>query len=297
MANFCNCSTGLSNTGSKCPSLQAVTTKLIYVPLYGNDGVRNSILTTDLVDKVYVDAKINETDKSKRWYPSPRIENVEDTKGDSVMESLNSGDEVFVQEGTRTFMGVHIKQDSTFLGKIKNARCVEFGVYLVDSNGIAWGEISEDGTELYPIAVNEESYDAILVRTTDTTSQKVQVKFSFSRDVRDESIKGVTGYNMNNAKGLLDVNGAVTVPTTVGFTYTATLDYGYFGDPLKVEGLVIGDFTLYNNTTVSAVVITSVTEVEDGVYAFVIPAQTASDELVLTGSATGFEFSPITFTV
>jgi hypothetical protein len=51
----------------------------------------------------------------------------------------------------------------------------------------------------------------------------------------------------------------------------------------------LSDFQVFNNTTSSAVTVTSVTEstVTAGLYTFVIPAQTAADELIVTNPAVG----------
>ena len=302
MAQFCVCKAGLNNTGTECPSLQGITTKLIYVPIKANDGTFNSIETTDVLNDAFVTGKINDSDPSKRWYPSPYFDNVEDLAGDTVFETLNSGRNVFVRKGIRTFTGVHVEADSIFLGKIEGNRCGRFGVYFIDEEGSLHGNISSDGNSLLPVPVESDSFDAMLMKATDTTSQKVQITFQFLRTVKDSDLRTIPAnewidVDLTSIEGLLDVNGEVTNPTTTTFTYTATLDYGYFNNPIKVQGLLIGDFTLFNNTSSSLITITSVNESSEGVHDFVIPAQTASDELTLTPTLEGYSFTTETFTV
>ena len=66
MANICNCSLSLSNTGIPSKqSIAAVTKKLIFVKLYADDGTRNSIASTDTLDDAYFSAKVNNADASK----------------------------------------------------------------------------------------------------------------------------------------------------------------------------------------------------------------------------------------
>jgi hypothetical protein len=61
MAIGCNCDNGLSNTGRpNCVPIQSVTSKLIMVPKYANDGSINSI---DLTATLPVwSTLINQTD-------------------------------------------------------------------------------------------------------------------------------------------------------------------------------------------------------------------------------------------
>lgn len=302
MATFCSCPEGLLNLGTpSCDGVQSVTKKLIYVPIRNSAGVRNSILSTDVIDEAFLTAKINHADETQRWYPSPFIENVEDVKGDSTFESLNSGKNIFIQEGVRTFNGVHIKQGSTFLGKLKSGRCVDFGVYMIDIDGSLIGSISTDGLELYPVAVDKDTFNPVMVKATDTTVAKISVSFEFSRIERDENLRPINASEITadllGASGLLDATTVVTAPSTTGFTATVSTDYGSFANKIKVEGLLLADFALYNNTDTASVTITSVTETTAGVYTFVIPAQTAADSLTLTPSKDGFDFTAVTFTV
>lgn len=293
--NGCNCSSGLSNTGlPNCDSVQSVTKKLIYVPIFDNSGVRNSIKTTDIIDTAFLTAKLNESDESKRWYPTPNIENVEDTKTDSIFESLNSGSNLFIQEGARTFMGMHIKESTVFLGKLKSGRCVKFGVYLIDIDGNLTGSVSSDGTELYPVMVDNETYNPVFVKATDTTVPKISVSFEFARTEKDENLRTISNGEISadilGANGLLDGNVSATNPTTTGATLTFTTDYGSFGNKIKIRGIELADVSAQNLTTALPVTLTSVTESTDGVYDVVYPAQTASDVLEFTFTKNGFSF-------
>ena len=68
--------------------------------------------------------------------------------------------------------------------------------------------------------------------------------------------------------------------------------YGSLKSLVPDTGLLVGDFSLYNNTTASSVTITSVTESPDGTYTFVIPTQTSADVMVLTPSKDGRSHTP-----
>jgi len=277
MALGCNCENGLSNTGRpNCVPIQSVTSKLIMVPIKANDGTLNSI---DLSAPLPVwSTLINQTDASKRWFPLPVFENVELPKADTTFEEANSGRMVYIRQGKRSFSGELWAEDSspTLLGKLQTNRCVEFGVFIVDVNGNLVG--SKVGTKLFPIPVDNPSFDPKLMFATDTTTQKIMVTFDFDRLFDESTMYMITPteatQNFNELEGLLDV-----VMTNVSFTSTtrvfkAELNYGTALNPIKFKGGVLADFTLTNNSTGTPIVITSVVEnpVQLGTYTLTAPA-------------------------
>ena len=293
----CNCNAGLSNTGRpNCVPIQSVTSKLIMVALTANDGSANFIDLT-LPIPTWSDL-VNEADASKRWFPLPNFENVELPKADSQFEEANSGRMVFLRQGKRSFTGELWAEDSspTLLGKMQNNRCVDFGVYIVDVNGNLVGSKVGDG--LYPIPVDNPSFDPKLMFATDSTTQKIMVAFDFDRLFDESTMYMVTpteaGINFNDLNGLVDVNFVNGVVGATDYTADLQLDYGTAYNPILFKGAVSADFALYNNTTASSVVVTSV-ENFDGNYTFTFAAQTAGDSLTLSVDKTGFD-GEVTFT-
>ena len=293
----CNCNAGLSNTGRpNCVPIQSVTSKLIMVALTANDGSANFIDLT-LPIPTWSDL-VNEADASKRWFPLPNFENVELPKADSQFEEANSGRMVFLRQGKRSFTGELWAEDSspTVLGKMQNNRCVDFGVYIVDVNGNLVGSKVGDG--LYPIPVDNPSFDPKLMFATDSTTQKIMVAFDFDRLFDESTMYMVTpteaGINFNDLNGLVDVNFVNGVVGATDYTADLQLDYGTAYNPILFKGAVSADFALYNNTTASSVVVTSV-ENFDGNYTFTFVAQTAGDSLTLSVNKTGFD-GEVTFT-
>jgi len=297
---FCNCENGLSNMGTpSCQSVQSVTKKLIYVPIRNSAGVRNSIDITDVIDQAYLTARINDADETSRWYPAPYIENVEDTKGDSTFESLNSGSNIFIQEGPRTFTGVYIKQSTQFLGKLKSGRCVDFGVYMIDIDGNLTGSVSTDGTLLYPVAVDKETFNPMLMKATDTTVAKIQVSFEFARTERDENLRSIAAdaitADLLGANGLLDAAITVSGITATSAVLTIATSYGSFGSPIMVEGLLAANISLYNVTDSLAVTTATLTETAEGVYTATFAAQVAAEVIRVSLAKDGFFATPVTF--
>jgi hypothetical protein len=286
----CNCDAGLANTGRPgCVPLQSVTSKLIMVPLMANDGTLNGIdLTTALPTW---SSLINQLDASKRWFPLPAFENVEMPKADSQFEEANSGRMAFLRQGKRSFAGELWGDDSTptMLGKLNAGRCVQFGVYVVDVNGALIG--SKVGGYLYPIPVDEQSFDPKWMVATDSTVQKIMVGFDFDRLFDDSTMYMITsseaGINFNSLTGLIDINVTNDVVTATSITFDAVLDYGTALNPIKAQGLVSGDFTLTNVTTSSTVSVTAV-ENTPGNYTLTYVAQTTADVASLVIAKPGY---------
>lgn len=263
MALGCNCNAGLSNTGRpNCVPIQSVTSKLILVPIKANDGTLNGI---DLTAPVPVwDDLVNELDASKRWFPLPAFENVELAKADSQFEEANSGRMAFLRQGKRSFAGELWAEDSspTLLSKLQGNRCVDFGVYIIDVTGQLVG--SKVGDFLYPIPVDNPSFDPRFMFATDSTVQKIMVAFDFDRLFDEGTMYLITpqeaGLNFNDLSGLVDVNFLNGVPTLADITFDLNLDYGTAFNPIKFKGGQLSDFQLYNNSTLTLETITGVVE-------------------------------------
>lgn len=288
---------GLSNTGRpNCLPLQSVTSKLILVPLQDNAGAYNRI---DLATLPVWDNLINDTDPSQRWYPLPTFENVELPKADTIFEEANSGRMAYLRQGKRSFAGELWAYDSTpqFLGKLSSGRCVEFGIYVVDINGSLIG--SKVGNYLYPIPVDNQSWNPTLMFATDSTIQKIMLAFDWNRFFDESTLWMITSdeasQNFNDLKGLLDVNLINPVQVAgVSIQVDATFDYGTAVNPLKFKGAVLADFDLYDNTNATSFAITAVSEPTDGTY-IVLASFVTGDSYTLSVTKSGFTGS-ITFT-
>jgi hypothetical protein len=241
MSLGCKCDLGLSNTGTpNCITIQSVTSKLILVPLFNNDGGYNSISLSGTTG-INVNDKINEEDASKRWFPLGTFENVTMEKAESSFEEAPSGKKVFIKQGKRSFAGELWSTTPTLLGKIQDNRCVEFGVYIVDVNGNLIG-LNQNQGNLRPIPVDNQSFDARLMFATDTTIQKIMVAFDFDRLVDESQLWMITpedasNFNFNSVEGLLDVRLYTENVSINGFSVLAQLDYGTGGNRIKVKGL------------------------------------------------------------
>jgi hypothetical protein len=292
MSLGCKCDSGLSNTGKpNCVTIQSVTSKLILVPLKDSTGAKNYLdLTTTFTEATFT-ALANQADASKRWFPLPQFENVELAKADSTFEEAPSGRKVFIKQGKRSFAGQLWNETPQLLGKIQDNRCVDFGVYIVDVNGNLVG--TKIGTKLYPIPVDNESFEAKLMFATDSATQKIMVGFDFYRLFDESTMWLLTPndttdlYDFNNIDGLLDVELTKVSASTTTLVLNGNLSYGTGKSGIAVKGLLLADFSLKNTATGATITLTSVTAV-DNVYTLNFASQTASLPVTASVAKTGY---------
>jgi hypothetical protein len=270
-----------------------VVNNLIEVPLFDNNGVRNGIDLTAPVpnwNAVYVNA----ADASQRWFPIPAFENVELPKADSQFEEANSGRMAFLRQGKRSFAGELWADDSTptFLGKLQTARCVDFGVYIVDVNGNLIG--SKEGNMLYPIPVDNASWDPRFMFATDSTVQKIMLGFDFERNFDESTMYMITAaeglIDFSTLKGLVDVNLTIASATATTIDLSAATDYGTAYTPIVYQGATnTTDWSVFNDTTLAAITVTAVTEGPAGTYQLSLGAGvTSGDDLTISVAKLGF---------
>ena len=293
----CDCNAGLSNTGRpNCVPIQSVVASLILVPLTANDGTKNRIdLALPFVAPVW-NSLVNEADPSKRWFPLPTFENVELPKADSLMEEAASGKMAFLRQGKRSFTGELWAEDSTpnFLGKLEKSRCVDFGLFIVDVNGNLIG--SEVGGFLYPIPVDNSSWNPTFMFATDTTVQKIMLAFDFNRQFDESTMFMITpeesGIDFNTLEGLVDVifTNATGAAAFTSVTFDAKFSYGTAINKLKYIGATtITDWNLDNLTTPAALGNpTGIIELPDGTYELSFLAQNSGDIIKVTVTKDGF---------
>ena len=290
---FCACTSDPLNTGT--PSKQRAVksgVKLIAVRMKADDGSNNEILATDTIDQAYLDALINNEDESKRWYPIGVFKNQDDVRADAQTESFNDGSSAKAQQGVRTYIGWLLNYAAAYLHQLESWGCVSFGVFVVDQCGAITGSLNSDETALRPIRVNEKSWDPTYIKATPTTVAKVQLGFEFSQLEKDKSLRVISESeitaDMLEVEGLLPLTAFSSGISTTGFVIDLRVIFDTFLNTSKevVPGWVQADFALFNKTTNSSVVITSVTEAPQGTYTFVIPAQSSGDVLQLTNVKT-----------
>lgn len=302
--SLCSCTTGVKNFGQpNCVGVLERPQKLGFINTYANDGTLNMIESTDTLDDTYFSALINQTDKSKRLFPSPVINQVKDSRAEFNTFDLD-GFTITTSEGVRTMAftvvdGAHPKIAEAF----NSMACQKMSFYTFSINDQIGGNGSVAG-ELHPFRIKPNTMRAVYnpPSKVDETPAMVMVSFAISELENDADIAfinyGTTATDVQviitDYVGLVDVTmGTATGISTTAFT--TAISYADYGTQFKKTawiGGVSADFTLAEvSPTPGAIVITSVTEsaTVPGTYAFVIPAATSGDVLRLTLSKDGFE--------
>lgn len=305
MSEICSCDDyALGNMGTPgCTPVAQETRRLILTRYFKDNGDIPAIVTADTIDAAFWNEHIQRYDNTgalvaadERWYITPDLENAEDVRADPVFQEFNSGAKAFVREGVRSMSYLIPNGTPELLAQILKFKCEEMGVWLVDMKDQVIGNGSVSG-ELRPIRIAKNSFHAMLVKATGgNTVQGIMITFDLHRLEYDHDLKLITADDMavipSELNPLIDVLGVISSVTTTGFVLTATARYGSFLGRLAIEGLVKADFVLTElSPTPGAITITSVTEstTTPGQYTFVIPTQTAADELKLVLKKVGLD--------
>lgn len=310
----CKCTTSMQNTGTACSPLMGVTRKDLLQPTFKSDGTENVIDLTDTIDEDLFTDAINNVDSSLRIYPLPSFKNLSDSRGDSITESFSDGTSSFIQQGPRNVEYFIVGKDATpkLAGKINAGRCTDMSVWKVDKNGSLIGIVDETKQEIRAIKIDSDTLEAVFIPATDTTTQKIRVRYTIHPDEQDSCMGMITadelgGNYLLNKKGLLDTNLAIIgTPTTTVIVAEIYTDYGTALNPVRVKGLVVTDFIstvggatskVRNVTDGADVALTSVVEGtgdDAGIYTITMAsAQTSGDVIAIGVLKAGYDFTNV----
>lgn len=301
MKKICNCEAKVGNLGiPNCSPLFGKPNRLIFAPLYKDDGTKFGIDPTSALDKTYFDSLQFAANQNERIYPvAVDLKNVEFARGDADFQEYEDGTKIKINEGTKMFKAIMPQISNTYLKELNTIECSRIGFYFVDVNGSLIG--IEGATLLEPIPIALGTADNKFVHATDTTVQEVMIQFDVASSTCDEDMSAILAselnYDLNNLTGIL--TGVVKeVSNTLGSVlFTAKLIYGSMANKSPIKGLVAGDVALYNVTDSAAVSVSALTETSAGNYTVTFADQTASDVLRVTITKTGFAFNVVTTTL
>jgi hypothetical protein len=296
---LCDCNLTLANTGAnKCTPVFGVGVIPVLVPLVAADGTANQIdLTTYTGSQAEWDALTENPDRTKRWYPLPKVKNVENVRGDAVFESFDDGSNEFVRQGTRTYQAELTGKKIQVLGNLEGAGCAEVGIVFVDDckQLIA----NKDGDFANPIPIDGNTWQVNLVLATGSTVNKLQLNFEFDSLAKDSDLgileASASIIDLTSLKGLSDMAytfGAITATDAKITLTTSTLSM--IGVP--IEGITQPDWSAFNVTDNSIVAIPQSSEGVGGEYTVDFLAQTPGDIIQLSAIYAGCELYKAEFT-
>lgn len=299
MAKGCKCG-GSQNTGfGSCEANFGVPVGMILTSMIADDGNANYIdLTTDLTDAIIL-AKVNNVDKTKRWFPF--LQNTNDVKIEVADAETTTGTfgQVFtgLGKGSESVSFEYVGKGKGFAADLNKAyQCSKnMGVYYVDHLNQIMGSISADGTKLYPFSIANGTFSAKPSFGGTARGEYVTIKFSLDIFNDDASARILTDVQVviSRYNGLIDVVGVFSSLTTTGFTVTLTKK-GASAISDKLTGLVADDMALKTNTG-TTVTISGVTEASDGVYNVTFATNATPKYLTITKN--GYDFGDVSETL
>lgn len=310
---LCACGDEPLNSGTpNCVPSASRTSYLILVSTFDNDGNENKIAAGDVLDAAYFEGKINEPDKSKRWYILPKTSNIEEARAEANTFDVD-GIAKIIDQNIRTFLGnVYGAKASPRMAAVINSRaCSENSVYEITVDGEIRGENDGQGG-LLPIKIEDETLYARYDKPTKTQKQTVIITFTVEENVRDENLAYIEasdiGIDVRKLRSVVDVFGEVT-PGTISTT-GVEFDLGYEFSSLRslnpLVGIVAADLsydegvtpsTVFNITQSSSLAVATLDETSNGHYVLTHAAQTSGDVIEVKLSKNGVELKPFTYQI
>ncbi len=310
-------SASLLNTGTNCGPIMDYADGLIFVPTFAADGTRNRIPNNAIFTQAQMQALIDHADPTKRWRPTPLIDNLSGERAASTFETGASGIRYKAKKGTRTFAFEVFNLWGMDQAAYEQFACSDMSVYIKESSGGLVGlDAATDDTFRYPIRISKDSMDVILQMPMPDKAVKIAVSFEFDKREKDSLLRmmeftpTVMTADVTNAEGLNDVFSTMVSNTTTQFV--VDLYAVHNGGSLKkvpITGLLVTDFfdirggaasKAYNITDSSAIALTSVTEnaTIPGRYTGVYGAQTTgtigtADVMRITPVKTQLDFTAV----
>lgn len=313
----CNCSESLGNTGVPgCQPLFGVTVKEIFVPIFDSTGAKNRIDLSVPLTQIIWDALLEQTDPTKRFYPTPIIQEFLSERADSVFDEASSGDKDFIKQGTRGESYEIRKQAGYYKGQLDKLRCNEVGKFSIDREGNIRGMVIVDSNGvndgfLYPIKLDKNSINVTMTFASDVNTNVAKLLVTYDYDqLEDDSLlrmveKKDIGANLLASNGLIEIISILSAITTAGFTIELTSQFGGLLSLAPDSGLLAADFfdvaggtpsNVFNVTDSAAEPLASVTEtaVGSGIYDVVYTTPvTALDVIRVTIVSAGKSYTAV----
>ncbi len=279
----CDCTGNFGNTGYPDAKTFGLPKGKGFMRNLADDGTRNRFDLTSTTFEADILAAVNHIDPSKRLYIFNNIQNASAPEADPTFDTSDLNERFLTSQGITNVLWEQKGVNEQFYNEVQSM-CSAMGEFEFDVCGNMKGQ--KEGTNLYGRPINKNSYKAKFTGATATTPSMVSFNYDYEYTTSDAnqwqlpaSVFGVN--NPLQLKGMLTVNLDVTVVSATELTVVGTFNYGYANASTPWKGGLDTDFTGENLTTQATFSITSATEISDGTYTVIIPAQTAADNCML----------------
>lgn len=311
----CTCFSGKSPLGlPSCVPSFGKDTVLIVMDERATDGTYNEIALTDLVDgklpESFVEGKLNEDDQSKQWFMTAAFDLVDPVRAETIKEDIG-GIPQPVRQGNLIWTGTMVAPPA-YLKSLQTHSCGTNKVFFtVDAQGNLKGKKTTNAAGVSVFRgrkIQKATWDNMYNEGSKDEKEKIMLSFMVAETENDAEFSFLSvasmSFNFHSLPQIYvtELEFTETLTTTV-FVFSAYTQFGSFGKPGHVTGLVAADVDFYNVTDDAAIVLTSLVETEPtatapGYYtATANSAQTLGDEISLALDVNYYWAEPITGTI
>lgn len=285
------CSIPKNLGGRKCPEqFLRECVGFAFVPDGANE-VSYATLSAMTSDAVVED--INDANPSLRMICIEDVENYAPEKGDAKVHEFQSGNSIFIANGTLMYKGLISSGDPLTEKNINLMNNQKWRVFPLSVDGFAYETDADTKLKVRGLKIAKGSFVAKYIPSNgNDVSEGVEFQFKIDK-ITDWSLYrfasySALGYNLAEVcVPLIQVDSiTITNPTVAGFTATILDDRG-----VPISGLSSGSIAIYNETetaTVTGVATESITN--PGTYTVATATGVAlSDVLTITVDEDGFD--------
>lgn len=267
------------------------------------DGTRNSIDVSSATLGADIQALIEvSTAIVERLFPTLRVQNPTVPRTDTEYETTANGDKfrLFGQGGIYSFLQEYYAGDGVFaiLREFEKMGCIDIDMYIVDVADQFWGtKTSNTATDLFAYRISKESIDKFYSFAVPGAKGKTMLSYDLDRIECISNSYAITGQQMVDTGGVLPTSllpltsgfQTLTSPSNITLQTVVFMNGGNAVTNPPVVGLLIGAFTVFDETAGVPIVPSGVAEAPDGTYLITVPAMTVTNiirvEVVATGVA------------
>lgn len=305
----------ISNTGNpNCPFVREAPKLLYYQSVYDSVGNENKVLSTETPSQAWIEAKLNDPDPLKRWYPVTGIKNINPSSTEPTFKTFDDKTKELTSRPVRSLSFEKNKATMADFKFFNSCDCQEWGIYELDLAGNLIGYKKADGN-LYGKKLSKGSVSITEMSAKDgSNSQTIMVQFDWDRDMTMANEGYITADSMGidlalYSRGLVDYKMTKVSRTLTSLVlkfehpsgailpadgkFYQSLVIGDFKDPSGAYGItgavnsVLFDKTANANVTISSVVFNSATNE----YTLTIPSTPLINLLSANPVKTGFDFN------
>lgn len=299
MAGLCLDECGIANTGIEpCSYIPKAPAAVVFVKIKADDGTLNSLTVGSTLDQTDWNALINQANPSKRFYPMGS-----GTSADKFVQTVTEPTSVEGDFGALYYPVDMVKTNMEFRAMnapenyvadlAKALKCGIWGAYLVDYNGKLYGQISDDGTKLYPKEIQKGTLIGLYTppSISDVGFGLFKWTWSVSNLATNARIMTNITANIIGTEGLISVNGEIGTITSTTVRIKLIVKSNV-AEGIPFEGLVTADFDILKVSDNTAITVSNAEEVAEGDYLVTCTSSTGlAAYIVVTKS--GYDFSSV----